>query len=131
MTAAATRPARVEAGQLTLWAVLLAADTATQLFFKLGSAALADAAGPSALLRAGVADGWVWAGVASYAAAFLCWMLILRRAHLSLAFPLTAVVYVGVLVAAHLLLGEAVDAWRWAGVALIIGGVGLLRREDG
>lgn len=112
------------------WPLLLAFDTLGQLSLKLGSAGLTGAAG-LAWLAAALRSPWVLAGVLGYVGSFFAWMQILRRLDLSVAFPMTAMSYVTVLLAAHGLLGETVDARRWLGVACIVGGFLLMLGERG
>ena len=106
---------------LLAWPLLLGFDTASQLAFKVGSAALA---GPGAIAWLGSALGspLIVAGILGYVGSFFAWMLILRRLDLSVAFPMTSMSYVTVLIAARGLLGETVDGWRWLGVACIVAG---------
>lgn len=106
---------------LIAWPMLLGFDTASQLAFKVGSAALVGAVG-LAWFTAVLTSPWIIAGIAGYLGSFAAWMLILRRTDLSLAFPMTALAYVSVLVASQLLLGETVDMLRWAGVICIVSG---------
>lgn len=111
-------------GRLTLmvaWPMLIGFDTVSQLALKIGSAALVDTDG-LAWFAAMVCSPWIVGGIAGYLGSFAAWMLILRRSDLSLAFPMTALAYVSVLIASQLLLGEAVDLLRWVGVACIVSG---------
>lgn len=111
-------------GRLTLmvaWPMLIGFDTASQLALKIGSGALVDTGG-LAWFAAVLSSPWIICGIAGYLGSFAAWMLILRRTDLSLAFPMTALAYVSVLVASQVLLGETVDLLRWAGVACIVGG---------
>ena len=106
---------------LLAWVLLLVFDTAVQLCFKLGSASLTGTEGLDWLLT-GLTSPWILAGGACYFGAFVTWTAILRRHDLSLAFPVTSLGYVSVLLASAWLLGETVDLWRWAGVGLISAG---------
>jgi drug/metabolite transporter (DMT)-like permease len=115
---------------LTLWALLLLSDTAAQLFLKLGSASLVGRSfGPDWLLHA-AGSPWVLGGLGCYVGSFLLWMLILNRTALSLAFPITALVYVSVLLASRFALGETIDLWRCIGIAVIVSGVFVLGGEE-
>jgi drug/metabolite transporter (DMT)-like permease len=60
---------------------------------------------------------------------FFIYLTLLSRADVSLVLPLTAVDYVVVTILAQYLLGEVVTPIRWAGVGLIVAGVGLLSRS--
>jgi drug/metabolite transporter (DMT)-like permease len=115
---------------LLLWSVLLACDTGSQLFFKLGADGLADLPmGAEWAVRA-VTSPWVLAAVGCYLGAFLSWLLILRQSDLSRAFPLSAVAYVTVLLASAVFLGERVDLTRWVGGAVIMLGVMVLGGDE-
>jgi len=77
-------------------------------------------------LHAVMLNPGVWIAIACYIGAFFVWMLILRRSSLSLAFPLSSLVFVGVLLGSWLGLGEHISTLHWIGVAVIIGGIALL-----
>jgi drug/metabolite transporter (DMT)-like permease len=57
-------------------------------------------------------------------------MLILRRSSLSLAFPLSSLVFVVVLLGSWLGLGEHISLLHWVGVGVIIVGIGLLAEGE-
>ncbi len=117
-------------GAFFLWPLLLLSDTGGQLGLKLGSAAVAGHAFGPAWIWAAAGSIWVWAALGCYLCSFVLWMLILHRSDLSFAFPITALVYIAVLLACWLFLGEHVGFWRCAGVALIVAGVFLGGRGD-
>jgi drug/metabolite transporter (DMT)-like permease len=71
---------------------------------------------------------WVLAGTALLVVWQVCWLALLARADLTWALPFSAATYVGSAVAGAYVLGEPVAAARWAGVALIAGGVLLVSR---
>ena len=117
-------------GTLVLWALLIATESAGQLFTKVAG----DQLGPMDF-------SWQWlddvarnpgilAAIASYLGAFFVWMLILRRSSLSLAFPLSSLVFVAVLLGSWLGLGEHISALHWVGVVVIIGGIALLAEGE-
>jgi drug/metabolite transporter (DMT)-like permease len=117
------------ASTLLMWLALVGFDTMFQLVLKTAGGTLdAPSASLDWLLQA--AGEWrVWLAAAAYIAQFGLWMLILRRSSLSFAFPITALTYVSVLLGSHWLLGEQISLLRWAGVALIICGLALLRDD--
>jgi drug/metabolite transporter (DMT)-like permease len=79
-----------------------------------------------ALVRAGFVNPRLWVGVA-FEAVFFCGLLILMsRADVSFVWPLTSLGFVFTTVAAKLVLGEEIDGTRWAGVMLIVLGVGFI-----
>jgi multidrug transporter EmrE-like cation transporter len=123
-------PARVSVGVILLWAGLIAFDTTAQLLFK--SAALGMPQ-PEASLRwlRGVAESTTfWVGALSLALTFMIWMLILRGSQLTLVFPATALTYVGVIGGSRWIFGESIEPLQYAGIALIVVGVALLRRPS-
>ena len=123
---------------MTLTVVLLVAfsivlDVIGQLCFKLGLDRLPELEGG---FRLNAFWGQVfnapllWAGIAAYVIEFFVWMLILRRSSLSLAFPLSSLVFVVVLLGSWLGLGEHISLLHWVGVAVIIGGIALLAEGE-
>jgi drug/metabolite transporter (DMT)-like permease len=75
-----------------------------------------------------VASPWLVLGVALQATFFFLYLTLLSRADVSQVLPMTAIDYIVVALLAHYLLGEAVTPTRWAGIALIVGGVFLVSR---
>jgi drug/metabolite transporter (DMT)-like permease len=114
-------------GTLPLWVVLIASETTLQLLLKSAGRSLAEPSASLAWLVAVLQTPAAIAASACYIGTFVSWMLILQRTPLSLAFPATAVTYVSVLLGSHWVFGEPVEITRYVGVALIVGGVGLLR----
>ena len=117
-------------GTLVLWALLIATESAGQLFTKVAG----DQLGPMDVSWQWLADvarnPGILAAIASYLGAFFVWMLILRRSSLSLAFPLSSLVFVAVLLGSWLGLGEHISALHWVGVVVIIGGIALLAEGE-
>lgn len=103
------------------WPMLIGFDTVSQLALKVGSDALIGTTGITWLVAV-LCSPWIIGGVAGYLGSFAAWMLILRRTDLSLAFPMTALAYVSVLITSQVLLGETVDLVRWVGVTCIVSG---------
>jgi uncharacterized membrane protein len=75
-----------------------------------------------------VANPWLIVGVVLQASFFFIYLMLLSRADVSLVLPLTAIDYIVVAVLAQYMLGETVTPVRWAGMGLIVAGVGLLSR---
>ena len=113
-------------GTMVLWALLIALESAGQIATKVGGDQLGQMDFSLQWLQAVLLNPGVWMAVACYIGAFFVWMLILRRSSLSLAFPLSSLVFVGVLLGSWLGLGEHISALHWAGVAVIIAGIALL-----
>lgn len=70
-----------------------------------------------------LANPWLWAALALYALAMLCWLFALRRLRLSQAYPWTALVYVGTPLAGAYLFGETLTLRYFAGIACICIGI--------
>ena len=113
-------------GTMVLWALLIALESAGQIATKVGGDQLGQMDFSLQWLQAVLLNPGVWMAIACYIGAFCVWMLILRRSSLSLAFPLSSLVFVGVLLGSWLGLGEHISALHWAGVAVIIAGIALL-----
>ncbi|MBC2381793.1 EamA family transporter [Pseudomonas sp. WS 5106] len=117
-------------GTVVLWALLIGFESAGQLFTKVAG----DQLGQMDLTWQWLADvarnPGILAAIGSYIGAFFVWMLILRRSSLSLAFPLSSLVFVVVLLGSWLGLGEHISVLHWVGVAVIIGGIALLAEGE-
>ena len=79
----------------------------------------------SALVASGKAM-WVWAGVALFIVQALIYTGALQFVEVSTAFPIGSIGFVIVAILSQRLLNEPVTGERWAGIALIVAGVGLL-----
>lgn len=112
------------------WAVFLAAETATQIVFKVAGADLDLDSGLSPMLVHAIASPWVWAGFALYFVDFLLWMLILKESDLGRAFPLSSLVYVTSLIAAVTLFHEQTNLIRIVGLLTIMAGVAVLSADE-
>src|SRR5579864_1911926 len=92
--------------------------TASELLLKVGARETAQIAAPHWLAWTGImtlGSGWVMGGIAVYIVAFVNWLYVLRWVPLSIAYPVTSVVYVLIALAAWVLLGELIGPVRWAG----------------
>ena len=78
---------------------------------------------PIALGTSLVANPWLWAGMACYAASIGLWLVVLSRTQVSVAYPMLSMGYVLAAVLGVLLLAETVGPARAAGIALICLGV--------
>ena len=117
-------------GTVVLWALLIALESGGQIATKVGGDQLGQMDFTLQWLHAVMLNSGVWVAIACYIGAFFVWMLILRRSSLSLAFPLSSLVFVGVLLGSWLGLGEHISALHWAGVAVIIAGIALLAEGE-
>lgn len=117
-------------GTVVLWALLIGFESAGQIATKVGGDQLGEMAFGLQWLGAVATSPGVWLAIACYICAFFVWMLILRRSSLSLAFPLSSLVFVVVLLGSWLGLGEHISWLHWIGVAVIIGGIALLAEGE-
>lgn len=113
-----------------LWAGLIVADSAAQLLFKSAALHLPEPEATLPWLLMVAQSTRFWAAIACLVVTFGMWMLVLRRAQLSLAFPVTALTFVGVIGGSMLLFNESIAPLQYAGIALIVVGVALLRPLD-
>jgi drug/metabolite transporter (DMT)-like permease len=65
-------------------------------------------------------------GLSVYAIGTWFWVRSVARESISYLYPLSACSYAIVALGGHLFFGEAVHAWRWAGIAVITAGVALI-----
>lgn len=63
-------------------------------------------------------------------ASLICWLLVLKKLDVSLAYPLLSLNYVLVLILARWLFAERIPSRRWVGVASIIAGVAVLAASN-
>ena len=113
-----------------LWALLIGFESAGQIATKVGGDQLGQMDFNLQWLAAVAVNPGVLMAIACYIGAFFVWMLILRRSSLSLAFPLSSLVFVVVLLGSWLGLGEQISLLHWVGVFVIIGGIALLAEGE-
>lgn len=65
----------------------------------------------------------VLVGLTCYVLGAAFWLIVLSKLELSLAYPMLALTYVLIPLAAQFILGEQVPGLRWLGVGLIFAGV--------
>jgi drug/metabolite transporter (DMT)-like permease len=100
--------------------------TVSELLLKVGARATSEIAAPRWLAWTGImtlGSGWVIGGISVYILAFLNWLYVLRWVPLSVAYPVTSVVYGLIALGSWLLLGEHIGSLRWMGIGLIILGI--------
>jgi drug/metabolite transporter (DMT)-like permease len=69
-----------------------------------------------------------WAAFVIYGLSAICWLWVLSRARLSIAYPLLSLTFPIVVGLSALLFSESIAAMRWIGVGVIVTGVSLLAR---
>ncbi len=118
------------AATVGLWVLLIGTESAAQLALKVGGDGLAQMPFGLDWLLAALTNVAVLGAIGCYVGSFLSWMLILRRSSLSLAFPLSSLVFVVVLLGSWLGLGEHISPLHWVGVGVIIAGIVLLAEGE-
>lgn len=124
---------------VTVFALILVAvclEVAGQMLYKAGLDRATPVPGslleiPNLLAFAGHAlSNWrVLAGLGVYAGEVLLWWIVLSKAEVSYAFPLTSLSYVLLLAVAGFILHEHVNWERWLGAITIVVGVFLITRS--
>jgi drug/metabolite transporter (DMT)-like permease len=104
-------------------------DVVGQVCFKLGVDD--DDAAPARTGIAGFVAGiarspWIAVGVVVYALEFVFWYGVMTVAPLSIAMPVSALSYCGVVLASRLILREHVSPRRWAAVFVVAAGVAVV-----
>ncbi|NLG83781.1 MAG: hypothetical protein GX493_04035 [Firmicutes bacterium] len=99
-----------------------------QLTIKMGITRIGDLSGlfmasPWYFLTAVAKSPLILLGIGFYAVSMILWLLVLSRVDLSLAYPMLALGYVGILLASKFFLHEEIPALRWVGTGLIVIGV--------
>lgn len=101
-------------------------DTIGQLLWKRAAARLPESLSPGVLLDSLFHDPLPLVVLGVFALQLINWLLVLERADLSYAQPITSLSYVSVVLLSVWLLGERLDAGRLLGVSLVLLGVGLI-----
>lgn len=105
-----------------------------QLLLKMGMnqvGPLESEGGLGGLVRIGIqvfSNLKVIGGFAAYGVSSLFWIAVLSKINLSLAYPMLALLYVLVPLAAWLFLGEQIPPLRWLGIGVIIVGIVIISR---
>ncbi|WHZ20211.1 MAG: hypothetical protein OJF55_002360 [Rhodanobacteraceae bacterium] len=108
----------------------VACDVSGQVCFKLGVGHVAVGAQAPSLVYKVLHSPWIALGVAVYALEFVLWFAALSRTQLSVAFPFTALGYVGVVLASRFILNERISLRRWVGIGTIVVGVVLVTGQN-
>lgn len=109
------------------WSILLVALTGllaaiAQVLLKIGTRSI------SSTVWTWVLNQYLIGGLALYGIGFILMVIALKQGNLSILYPVLATSYIWVAVLSASLLGEPFPPVRWAGIALIISGIGLIVR---
>ena len=102
--------------------------SAGQVFLKLAMEKLPKFSWTWSYFKLVLTDWWLLACGASFGIATVLWLYILKHFQFSQAYPLTALGYIFGMIAAILVFGEHVNAYRWIGVILVVGGCMLIMK---
>lgn len=111
-----------------VWAVFAASmslEVWGQTAFKLGLDRLPNVSG-LAFWRALMLNGWIVGGLVGYTVETGCWLFVLAHAPLSVAGPMAALAYVGVVLSGVMFLKERAGPRRWIGAGLVTFGAALV-----
>jgi drug/metabolite transporter (DMT)-like permease len=92
--------------------------TASELLLKQGA------------MHGGLVSGWTWCGIVTYLLSFVCWLYVLRRLPLSVAYALISIVQVLVPLGAWIFLGETISVHRWIGIGCVLCGTLLVPHPE-
>ena len=101
----------------------VALNAAGQICFK-----AARMAQPDASVLALFLHPETWGGLLIYGLSAVCWLWVLARVQLSLAYPILSLTFPIVLGLSAVFFAETITPLRWAGVGVIVVGVSLLAR---
>jgi multidrug transporter EmrE-like cation transporter len=102
--------------------------TASEVLLKVGASETKQVAGWEWTGLMPLASIWTWVAIVFLVLSFVCWIYVLRRIPLSIAFPLSNVVHVLVPLSCWIFLGEHIPATRWYGIAVVILGLALVAK---
>jgi len=102
--------------------------TASEVLLKVGASETRRVAGWEWTGLMSLASIWIWVAIFFLILSFVCWIYVLRRIPLSIAFPLSNVVHVLVPLSCWIFLGEHISATRWYGIAVVIVGLALVAK---
>ena len=106
------------------WVLLCVVLNASgQILFKAAGAAQSDASLLSAFFQVEA-----WGGFVIYGVSAVCWLWILSRVELSLAYPLLSLTFPIVVGLSAILFSESISSMGWTGVGVIVIGVSLLAK---
>ena len=108
------------------FAVLMLADTWTQVAFKLAARRTGEFSLRSAWLMAAVHTPWIYGAIAGYVIAFVTWMTLLEHAPVGPAFAASHLEVVTVLLISIPFFHERLTVLQSAGALCVVSGVMLL-----
>ena len=115
-----------------IFSVAVLTAVASQLLFKRGMFALANMSfsldNMYILIKHVLTNPFLLGGLFFYGISFLLWLFILAKVKLSVAYPITSMNFVLVLIASYYFFGEKLSLFQYVGILFIIVGVFALSR---
>jgi multidrug transporter EmrE-like cation transporter len=117
---------------IIIFSIAILTTVTSQLLFKKG---MFDLAGMDfslnnvyILIKHVLSNPFLLGGLFSYAISFLLWLFVISKIKLSLAYPITSINFVLILLASYYFFGEKLSSFQYFGIALIVIGVIALSR---
>jgi undecaprenyl phosphate-alpha-L-ara4N flippase subunit ArnE len=116
---------------ITLIAISIVCDVSGQIAFKLGADRLpaVETVGLAAFCRGMLGEPWLVGGIVVYIIEFIVWIRVLALVPLGIAFPIASLNILGIALASHFLLREAITRKQWLGAILITAGVAIVAQS--
>ena len=121
---------------ITVFALIMLAvvfNTAAQLFLKVGMERIGEFvfswSNAVPVFLQIIVNPWIVSGPAIYVGSMAVWLLVLSRAPVSMAYPMSSIGYVTSAIAAYYLLSENLSPIRILGILVIIVGVFMIARS--
>lgn len=116
---------------LALVVISVAFATAGQFTLKsamnsIGRIGTAQVSAPAQTLARAVREPKLWLGLALFGISAIFWLVVLSRVSLSIAYPFAGLSYIVIVALDRFILHEHVPPTRWAGVAIVALGIGLI-----
>lgn len=86
--------------------------------------------GPGAPIHKAFLSGWLILGVSCLALSSVLWVTVLKKLPLTIAHPITGIVFILVPVASNVLWNEPLPLSRIIGIAVVFAGIWLVARAD-
>ena len=115
---------------LLQWALVPIFDTLNQVFMKLIGQHLGEINFGLDWLVKAVASPYLWCSFAADTGSFVTWMLILKRANLSFAMPISSICYITILLVSWLGFHEIISLTQLLGVILIMSGIAIISHDE-
>lgn len=116
--------------QLPIWVLLILLETLAQTSVKFTANALHGMDFGAAWFAGLISAPAAWAAIICYIGSFVVWMIILKKSELSIAFLISSLCYITVILASRLVFKENITLLQCAGMFFIVSGIILLSRAE-